>query len=31
MSDDDWRWICATCFDDFAERFAWTLAPPPES
>lgn len=22
---DDYRWICPTCFEDFRERFAWTV------
>ncbi|HTR54753.1 MAG TPA: hypothetical protein VMJ10_28880 [Kofleriaceae bacterium] len=21
---NDYYWVCATCFDDFKERFAWT-------
>jgi len=23
---DDYHWICETCFQDFRERFLWTLA-----
>jgi len=23
---DNYRWICASCFNDFREKFAWTLA-----
>lgn len=26
---DAYRWICPTCFEDFRERFGWTLAPCP--
>ena len=26
---DDYHWICATCFADFRERFAWVLVAPP--
>jgi hypothetical protein len=25
-ADDNYYWICADCFRDFSERFAWTLA-----
>jgi hypothetical protein len=26
----DHHWICKPCFDDFAERFQWRIAPPPD-
>jgi hypothetical protein len=22
---DEYRWICSTCFDDFKERFDWSV------
>ena len=25
VTDDDYHWFCATCVDDFRERFAWVL------
>jgi hypothetical protein len=25
--DDDYRWICSTCFEDFKEMFTWTVKP----
>jgi hypothetical protein len=25
-TDDQYRWICDTCFVDFRERFDWTVA-----
>ena len=24
-TDDDYRWICETCYQDFKERFQWKL------
>ena len=24
---DEYRWICAGCFEDFRERFAWRVVP----
>ncbi len=24
-TEDDYRWICPTCFEDFAEEFKWTV------
>ena len=24
-TDDQYHWICPTCFDDFSARFAWTV------
>jgi hypothetical protein len=24
--DDDYNWICPTCFNDFKEQFEWKLA-----
>jgi hypothetical protein len=24
-TDDDYRWICPTCFDDFKEDFKWQV------
>ena len=27
---DDYHWVCATCFDDFRERFAWKVAAGPK-
>jgi hypothetical protein len=24
-SEDDYRWICAKCFADFRDRFAWKV------
>ena len=29
-SQDDYRWICTTCFTDFRERFAWKVVEMPE-
>ena len=26
---DEYHWICATCFEDFREMFAWRLSEPP--
>lgn len=27
---DDYHWICASCFEDFHKRFAWHVAAAPE-
>lgn len=24
-TNDQYRWVCGTCFDDFRERFQWQL------
>jgi hypothetical protein len=26
---DEYRWVCAVCFDDFKEHFGWKLAEGP--
>ena len=26
-TEDRYRWICPTCFDDFRDMFGWTVAP----
>lgn len=28
--EDDYHWICDTCFNDFRERFAWRVVISPE-
>jgi hypothetical protein len=25
-TEDSYHWICEACFNDFKERFGWTLA-----
>ena len=25
-TENEYHWICPTCFNDFNERFAWTVA-----
>jgi hypothetical protein len=25
--EDDYHWVCASCFGDFRDRFAWQVAP----
>ena len=27
MTDDDYHWVCSTCFEDFRARFAWAVDP----
>ena len=26
VTEDDYHWVCKSCFDDFRERFNWTVA-----
>lgn len=26
-ADDDYTWICPVCFEDFKDRFGWTVEP----
>jgi len=26
-TEDEYRWVCGTCFEDFRERFEWRLFP----
>jgi hypothetical protein len=26
-ADDNYAWICPTCFEDFRQQFDWTIAP----
>ena len=26
-TEDEYRWICNTCFDDFRQRFSWRVTP----
>ena len=28
-ADDDYHWVCPTCFDDFHAGFAWVAEGPP--
>lgn len=25
VTDDNYNWVCETCFGDFRERFAWSI------
>lgn len=27
-ADDDYHWVCSSCFEDFQQRFRWTLVAP---
>ena len=27
-TEDEYRWICSTCFEDFKDRFHWTVRAP---
>ena len=26
VTNDNYRWVCESCFEDFQERFAWTTS-----
>ena len=30
VTEDDYHWVCATCFEDFRDRFAWTVEVTPD-